>query len=146
MRDLKAAVGLLSTWTVLICSYIKAAPGSLKSCPSYKFNSLNFDSEKISVITPWDHLKIKCCSTQGGLFFCFMNRIEIWLIVLCEIPVHVRSHTSRISVVNFHGNLSKSILVIYSPINIIFGHKVTEINIANTSMLLHMYMTLLLAV
>ncbi len=36
---------------------LKAAPGHQKSCPSYKFNSLNFDSEKISVITPWDHLK-----------------------------------------------------------------------------------------
>ncbi len=41
----------------IICSYIKAAPGCQKSCPSYKFNSLNFDSEKISVTTPWDHLK-----------------------------------------------------------------------------------------
>ncbi len=29
----------------------------LYDCPSYKFNSLNFDSEKISVTTPWDHLK-----------------------------------------------------------------------------------------
>ncbi len=29
-----------------ICSYIKAAPGCQKSSPSYKFNSLNFDSEK----------------------------------------------------------------------------------------------------
>ena len=29
----------------------------LSKCPSFKFNSLNFDSKKISVITPWDHLK-----------------------------------------------------------------------------------------
>ncbi len=29
-----------------------------KSCPSYKFNSLNFESEKISVTTPWDHLNL----------------------------------------------------------------------------------------
>ncbi len=28
-----------------------------KSCHSYRFNSLNFDSEKISVITLWNHLK-----------------------------------------------------------------------------------------
>ena len=28
------------------------------SSPSFKFNSLNFDSEKISVITFWDHLKL----------------------------------------------------------------------------------------
>ena len=25
----------------------------------YKFNSLNFESEKISVTTPWDHLNIE---------------------------------------------------------------------------------------
>ncbi len=30
---------------------LKAAPGCQKSSPSYKFNSLNFDYEKISVIT-----------------------------------------------------------------------------------------------
>ena len=28
-----------------------------------------------------------CCSTQDGLFFCFMNTIVIWLIVLCGITV-----------------------------------------------------------
>ncbi len=28
-----------------------------KSSPSYQFNSLNFDSEKISSTTLWDHLK-----------------------------------------------------------------------------------------
>ncbi len=32
--------------------------GRHKSSPSYKFNSLNFDSEKISVITVQDHLKM----------------------------------------------------------------------------------------
>ncbi len=40
-----------------IYSYIKAAPGCQKSSPSYKFNSLKFDSEKISETTLWDHLK-----------------------------------------------------------------------------------------
>ncbi len=34
----------------------EAAHGCQKSCPSYKFNRLNFDSEKISVTTPLDHL------------------------------------------------------------------------------------------
>ena len=34
-----------------------------------------------------------CCSTQGGLFFCFMNRIVIWPIVLCGIAlILVRDH------------------------------------------------------
>ncbi len=42
-----------------ICSYIKAAPGCQKSSPSYMFNSLNFDSEKLSETTLWDHLKGK---------------------------------------------------------------------------------------
>ncbi len=28
-----------------------------------------------------------CCSTQSGVFFCFMNRIVILLIVLCEIAL-----------------------------------------------------------
>ena len=32
-------------------SYIKAAPGNQKSSPSYKFNNVNFDSEKLSVET-----------------------------------------------------------------------------------------------
>ncbi len=29
----------------------------------------------------------QCGSTQGGLFFCFLNRIEKWLIVLCGIAL-----------------------------------------------------------
>ncbi len=37
---------------------IKAAPGYQKSSPSYMFNSFNFDSEKISETTLWDHLKV----------------------------------------------------------------------------------------
>ena len=34
-----------------------ATPGCQKTSPSYKFNSLNFYSEKIYVITLWEHLK-----------------------------------------------------------------------------------------
>ena len=41
----------------IIWAGIKAAPGCQKSFPSYKFNSVNFDSEKFSVETLWDHLK-----------------------------------------------------------------------------------------
>ncbi len=41
-------------------------------------------------------LTTHCCSTQGGLFFCFMNRIEIWLIVLCGIPLREIRDWSRI--------------------------------------------------
>ncbi len=44
-------------WVNAIICMIKAAPGCQKSSPSYKFNSLNFDSEKISETTLWDHLK-----------------------------------------------------------------------------------------
>ncbi len=39
-----------------ICSYIKAAHCCQKSSPSYQFNSLNFDSKKLSVTSVWDHL------------------------------------------------------------------------------------------
>ena len=38
-------------------SSYKAAPGCQKSRASYKFNSVNFDSKKLSVETLWDHLK-----------------------------------------------------------------------------------------
>ncbi len=44
--------------SIAIRFFIKAAPGYQKSSPSYKFNSLNFDSEKLSVETLWDHLNI----------------------------------------------------------------------------------------
>ncbi len=36
---------------------MKATHGCKKSSPSYQFNSLKFDSEKLLVTTPWDHLK-----------------------------------------------------------------------------------------
>ncbi len=36
---------------------INAAPGCQKSSPSYQFNSLNFDSKKLSVRSVEDHLK-----------------------------------------------------------------------------------------
>ncbi len=41
-------------------SRIKATPDCQISSPSYQVNSLNFDSEKISVITPQDHLNFTC--------------------------------------------------------------------------------------
>ncbi len=44
---------------IAIRSFIKAAPGYQKSSPSYKLYSLNFDSEKLSVETLWDHLNEK---------------------------------------------------------------------------------------
>ncbi len=37
--------------------YLKA--GCKKSSPSYQFNSLNFDFKKISLRSPWDHLKTR---------------------------------------------------------------------------------------
>ncbi len=40
-----------------ICSCIMAAPGCQKSSPSYQFNSLNFDSKKLSGRSVEDHLK-----------------------------------------------------------------------------------------
>ena len=43
---------------IAIRSFIKAALGYQKSAPSYKVNSLNFDSEKLSVETLWDHLNL----------------------------------------------------------------------------------------
>ena len=41
--------------------------GSIKSSPSYKFNSVNFDSEKLSMETLWDHLK--CGANPKFSFF-----------------------------------------------------------------------------
>ncbi len=42
----------------MIWAGIKAANGYQKSSPSYKLNSLNFDFEKLSVETLWDHINI----------------------------------------------------------------------------------------
>ncbi len=44
---------------------LKATPDCQISSPSYQVNSLNFDSEKMSVITPYDHLKCSCLSKPG---------------------------------------------------------------------------------
>ncbi len=47
-----------------IYSSIKAADGSKKSSPSYQFNRLHFDFKKLSVRSPWDHLKNFSCNLQ----------------------------------------------------------------------------------
>ncbi len=48
----------------------KATLCSQKSSPSYKFNSRNFDSETISVIILWDHLKcLDVPSLTRSLFY-----------------------------------------------------------------------------
>ncbi len=51
--------------SIAICSFIKAAPCYQKSSPSYKLNSLNFDSEKLFVETLWHHLNFFYTATYN---------------------------------------------------------------------------------
>ena len=47
------------------CYHLYDLGRHIKCSPSYKFNSLNFDSEKISVITVWDHLNLPIASLKN---------------------------------------------------------------------------------
>ena len=71
--------------TICIYSYIKVAPDCQKSSTSYKFNSLNFDSEKISVITVWNHLKFKSCFRRHSSDDCDAPSPDI----LCQFMSHL---------------------------------------------------------
>ncbi len=61
---------------------IKATHGCKKSSPCYQFNSLKFDSKKLFVTTPWDHLKdcIQLCRD------CFL----LWKVIEC--PGSLKHH------------------------------------------------------
>ncbi len=52
---------------------------------SSRYLSMAFNAR--SSITDLASMPDQCCSTQSGLFFCFMNRIVICMIVLCGIPM-----------------------------------------------------------
>ncbi len=62
-----------------IQSSLKAAPGCQKSSPSYQFNSLNFDSKKLSVRSVEDHLNIPNTS-QANIdnWFVFTSEMHLF--------------------------------------------------------------------
>ena len=61
------------------------------SYPSYKFKSLNFDSENISVITPWDHLKRELLLKFMMLYSDPMFICCIWYVWEQWISIFIRS-------------------------------------------------------
>ncbi len=53
-----------------------------KSSPSYKLNSLNFDSEKLSVETLWDHLKAMK-DMLNEYIYVYIGKIHVGSPMLC---------------------------------------------------------------
>ncbi len=78
------------------------------SCPAWA----NCCKVICSVINSGKH----CCSTQGDLFFCFMNRIVICLIVLCGIALVF--HTEQSGRSQFYSGNKRTDHIVWNSIAI----------------------------